>query len=383
MKFGGTSLQEGEIKEAAVRHVINAPCTPVVVVSAIGRNGAPYATDTLKNLLVNEGGEVLNRDMDLIMSCGEIISAVLMAQAIRKKGRNAKALTGAQAGIATDGRYGRATVTGVDIRPLKKLLDDGVIPVVAGFQGDFEGEFTTLGRGGSDTTAAVLGKALNAEEVQIFTDVEGILTTDPNLNNKAKFLPFLTYEEVLEMAHMGAKVIHPKAVEVLQEVGIPIRIRSTTKQGAGTVVADPSQGNLLKDKQVVSSVAVIASRSLVEIKDIEPFEVFNKVAEVSVSVDLINVSPDCISFTIDSEDEKTVKQALPSSIVTKGYSKVSVVGAGMRGVPGVMARVVGALAKNRVKIVRTADSHTSISCLVLEADLKKAVEALHDAFLLS
>ena len=174
MKFGGTSLKDRECRDAAVNHIISAPATPVVVVSAMGRNGAPYATDSLRQLLISEGGEISDRDMDFIMCCGEMISAAVLAQAIKARGRRAKPLTGAQAGISTDGVYGSATVTGVDVAPIRKLLADGIIPVVTGFQGDFAGEFTTLGRGGSDTTAAVLGQALGADEVQIFTDVVGI-----------------------------------------------------------------------------------------------------------------------------------------------------------------------------------------------------------------
>ena len=382
MKFGGTSVGDGKSRRAAVNHILNASVPPIVVVSAMGRKGAPYATDTLKDLVSQEGGEVSLRDMDLIMSCGEIISAVVMAQAIRNKGRSAKALTGAQAGIATDGKYSNATVTGVDIRPIKKLLEDGIIPVITGFQGDFEGDFTTLGRGGSDTTAAVLAKALSADEVQIFTDVEGVLTTDPAMNNNAKILPFLTYEEVLEMAHLGAKVIHPKAVEILEEARIPIRIRSTTKESLGTLISSSFGGNNLRQKQVVSSVAAIPSRCLVEVKNPDVASVFQKDAKAGVSVDLINVSLESISFTIEATEKEKVAYVLPDALITSGFGKVSVIGAAMRGIPGVMARVVQALSQKGINIIRTADSHTSISCLVKEDELKKAVEALHDAFLL-
>lgn len=382
MKFGGSSLATDLARKAALERIIQAKLTPVVVVSAMGRRGSPYATDSLRELVLIDDQEIPKRDLDLLMACGEIIAAVVIAQALRSKGLKAKALTGAQAGIATDGKYGNATVTGVDVRPLKKLLDDEIIPVVAGFQGDFEGEFTTLGRGGSDTTAAVLGKALAAEEVQIFTDVDGILTTDPSLNKKAKILPFLTYQEVLEMAHLGAKVIHPKAVEILEEAQIPIRILNTLKPGPGTLVASTIQGNNLKNKQVVTSIAAIGARSLVELKS-DPEQVFSKVAKASVSVDLINVSLESISFTIETSETDLVAHVLPEATITPGFGKVSVIGAGMRGVPGVMARVVGALAKNGIRITRTADSHTSISCLIEEANLEKAVGALHDAFLLS
>lgn len=382
MKFGGTSLKDRECRDAAVNHIISAPATPVVVVSAMGRNGAPYATDSLRQLLISEGGEISDRDMDFIMCCGEMISAAVLAQAIKARGRRAKPLTGAQAGISTDGVYGSATVTGVDVEPIRKLLADGIIPVVTGFQGDFAGEFTTLGRGGSDTTAAVLGQALGADEVQIFTDVVGILTTDPVLYGEASFVPFATYQEVLEMAELGAKVIHPKAVEILESAGIPIRILSTLEKGPGTYVSAPVDPSPLKKKKVVTSVAVAYPRSLVSIKDNQADVVFKTVAEANVSVDLINVSPMSISFTIDSDREQTVRKVLPNAVIEPGFAKVSVVGAGMRGVPGVMAQVVEALAKHDIEIIRTADSHTSISCLVKTEELEDAVRALHEAFLL-
>ncbi|MFA6694830.1 MAG: ACT domain-containing protein, partial [Bacillota bacterium] len=192
-----------------------------------------------------------------------------------------------------------------------------------------------------------------------------------------------TYKEVLEMAQLGAKVIHPSAVELLENARIPIRILSTLKEGPGTLVAANLEGSPFRKKKVVTSVAVASPRSLVLLKNNQAATVFKIVAEEQVSVDLINVSPESISFTIDSHTEEKVQSVLPDAIITEGYAKVSVVGAGMRGVPGVMAQVVGALAKNNIEIIRTVDSHTSISCLVKEEDLKEATKALHDAFLLT
>ena len=195
-------------------------------------------------------------------------------------------------------------------------------------------------------------------------------------------MPFATYQEVLEMAELGAKVIHPKAVEILESAGIPIRILSTLEKGPGTYVSAPVDPSPLKKKKVVTSVAVAYPRSLVSIKDNQADVVFKTVAEANVSVDLINVSPMSISFTIDSDREQTVRKVLPNAVIEPGFAKVSVVGAGMRGVPGVMAQVVEALAKHDIEIIRTADSHTSISCLVKTEELEDAVRALHEAFLL-
>ena len=201
---------------------------PVVVVSAMGRRGEPYATDTLIDLIQGVYRDTHPREMDIIMSIGEIISSTIMANTLRSKGYDAIAVTGWQAGIITDQNYGNANI--LEVRPdfIRHALKQGKIPIVAGFQGVTEnGEITTLGRGGSDTTAAVLGEALRAEFIEIYTDVDGIMTADPRIVSNASMIRYITYSELFQIADQGAKVIHPKAVEIAMNAGIPVFIKNT------------------------------------------------------------------------------------------------------------------------------------------------------------
>ena len=203
----------------------------MVVVSAMGRKGAPYATDTLISLAREEFSN-LDRDLDLLLSCGEIISAVVMSQTLRRMGMKSVAFSGAQAGIITDSHFGDASILRVEPDRIKKYLDKGYVVVVAGFQGATEeGEVTTLGRGGSDTTAVVLGIYLQADYVDIFTDVNGVFTADPRIVPEAQILQGLTYTEAAEMIQQGAKVIHHKAMNLAREYRIPLRVRSLSDEG--------------------------------------------------------------------------------------------------------------------------------------------------------
>ena len=243
-KFGGTSVATPLQRETAARKVIEAQAngySPVVVVSAMGRKGEPYATDTLLGLIKDMHEEADPREQDLVMSCGEIISAVVMTQTLRGIGCQAVGLTGGQAGIITDESFGNTRILEVHPGRVMDYLREGKVVVVAGFQGiSKNGEVTTLGRGGSDTTAAALGVALGAESVEIYTDVEGVMTADPKMVPEAKPLTVVSYSEIVEMAHLGAKVVHPRAVEIAMEGGLPIRIKSTFSDAPGTLVCDSS-----------------------------------------------------------------------------------------------------------------------------------------------
>ncbi|HET7560242.1 MAG TPA: aspartate kinase, partial [Limnochordia bacterium] len=220
-KFGGTSVATEAQRRAVVERVKEAIAeglAPVVVVSAMGRRGDPYATDTLLDLLPGEGPRPPERELALLMSVGEVIAIVVLSQALQAAGIASRALTGAQAGIVTDANLTAARVLEVRPERVRALCAGGVVPVIAGFQGaDASGEVTTLGRGGSDTTAAVLGVALNAVRVDIFTDVDGMKTADPRLVPGAATLSHISYEEAAQMAHLGAKVVHPRAVEAAMQ----------------------------------------------------------------------------------------------------------------------------------------------------------------------
>lgn len=396
-KFGGTSVAKPEGREhivEKVREAIDQGKGVVVVVSAMGRAGDPYATDTLIGLARGILKNVKPRELDLLMSCGENISTVVMAQTLIAHGIDAQAFTGGQAGIITDHNFNNARI--IEIKPdnLIRCLEEGKVAVVAGFQGiTSDGEVTTLGRGGSDTTGAALGVALKADVVEIYTDVDGVMTADPRLVPQAKPLTEMTYNEVCEMAHLGAKVVHPRAVEIAMEGRVPLRIRSTFSNNLGTLICDGN--NIAKveirSDKVVTGLAYISEMALVKIqsdddlnKNGQVLEVFQLMAKVGISVDMIQVSPNQISFILNeeySDRSSTILAGLGLRIsAEKGYAKVAIVGSGMRGVPGVMARMVKGLQRAGISIYHSTDSHTNIACLVKREDMCNALQALHDEF---
>ncbi len=399
-KFGGTSVASSEMRQHAVARVIsalNSGYTPVVVVSAMGKLGQPYATDSLLELLRNVNPNASRRNTDLLLSCGEIISAVVFAEELQAAGHPAQALTGWQCGILTDENFSQARIQEINPQRIHSLLEEGIIPVVAGFQGVSRSqEVTTLGRGGSDTTAAALGVVLQAEWVGIYTDVDGIKTADPRLVPDAPTLPAVSGREVVELAHLGARVIHPRAAELALEEGIPIRILSTTDDGPGTWIANrvspiSGKGGELVGDRVVIGIAHMTGRVQVTITgegdlnraDVAP-KIFDMLAQHGVSVDQIFLSAALIAFTIDESDVSLARELLTTLglhvRIEEGFAKVSVVGAGMHGVPGVMARVVNCLERANISIYQTTDSHANISCLVKEEQIAQAVQALHREF---
>lgn len=399
-KFGGSSLGTPELRKQAMHRVwetVESGLMPVVVVSAMGRSGDPYATDTLLDLLHETHPNARGENVDLLLSCGEIISATIFAEGLCNMGLSAVALTGWQCGITTDRVHLGARVLGVQGDRLKAELRAGRIPVVAGFQGvTTDGIVTTLGRGGSDTTAAVLGVVLQAERVEIYTDVDGIKTADPQLIPDAPTLQVMSYQEVVEMGHMGAKVMHPRAAELTMEEGIPLQIRSVTQSKGGTSIGHGVKvrtalgGEQVADR-VVTGVAHLGKRAHVKISGVDNFhtsglgaKVFQALAEAEVSVDLIYLSLDAIAFVIDQAKVEIAQDVLtPLGLdvrINVGFAKVSVVGAGMHGVPGVMARVVNCLDAEEVPIYQTSDSHANISCLILEEHIPRAVQALYREF---
>lgn len=400
-KFGGTSLADSDGRRRVADRICSARengYDVVAVVSAMGRYPEPYSTDGLLRLLQEYSQEWVQRETDLLMSCGEVVSAVVMAHLLRQRGCRAVALTGGQAGIITTPDYGDAHIVRVDTHRIREHLSMQEVVVVAGFQGvTSDGETTTLGRGGSDTTAAALGSALAALRVEIFTDVNGIMTADPRLVQAATTVDCLSYREVCEMAEMGAKVIHPRAVEIAMEGRLPLVIRSTFSDEGGTLIganAGESGAVEISGDRLVTGIAHIAHLAQVRVSTdgegdqaLDARVLFRCLADSGISVDLINLSPSEACFTIKESDAKRASTILQSlrlnSVVEGGYAKISAVGAGMRGVPGVMATIVEALSDAGVRIYQTADSHTSISCLVRMRDMEAAAVALHERFGLS
>ena len=399
-KYGGTSVSTADKRALVVQRVSEAlkqGYRVAVVVSAMGRDGDPYATDTIKSLVLQEYGDVAPRELDLIMSCGEIISAVLMAATLSKHSITACALSGAQAGLVTDGCYGGAEV--VDCRPERMIgmLEQSTVPVVAGFQGiDAAGELNTLGRGGSDTTAVILGAALHAEKVEIYTDVSGIMTADPRILKDARVIEQITYGEVCQLAYEGARVIHPRAVEVAMRNNVNVVVRNLEEEGPGTLITGEhlmQEGSFsTRGRRAVSGIAHTTDLVQFFIQFTEPdpireLEIFQRIAEAGINIDLISVFPLVKAFAVKGEHSSKVEQILKSLdvpyLLDPECAKISVVGVGMHGIPGVMARVVEALHAQAIKIKQTGDSNITISLLIGKEDLAKAVKALHDSFQLN
>lgn len=388
-KFGGSSVSTRKNRQIAIGRVLHARAqgyAVVVVVSAMGRLGAPYATDTLIEL-VSCSGQLAERDLDLVMSCGEIISAGVFLAELRQH-CPAAMLTGQQAGIVTDAVHGDARIVHVDPKRVNELLAKGLVVVVAGFQGiSAQGETTTLGRGGSDTSAVALGVALQAEAVEIYTDVAGIMTADPKLVPDAQVMRAIDYQEMLQMSYEGAKVLHSRAVELAMHNNLRLIVRSAVGENPGTLISSAASYEMKRSYPVigVAHKTNLAQVSLVvDSRDSLDCRLFAGLAEHGVSVDLINVSPKSKLFTVDAKNTERVEEVLQRLAVQyyirPGCCKISVVGVGMRGVPGIMATLCRALHEAKVEILQTSDSHMTVSCLVDEQQLAAAVISLHNHF---
>lgn len=397
LKYGGTSvaseLGRGRIVEQ-VQQSLDEGYAPVVVVSAIGRKGDPYATDTLIHLLPAPELDYKSREMDLLMSCGEIISAVLITNLLKSKGIDATAFTGFQAGIQTDGTFGDARILSVSTEDIHRALNAGKVVVVTGFQGiDAVGNITTLGRGGSDTTAAVLGVALDAEKIEIYTDVEGVMTADPRVVENARIIDQISYEEVYQMALDGAKVVDHKAVAIAREGNKPLIIRSTFSDAPGTKikVKPRTMENPSDPNRVLTAVALkqpfVQMTVIISAKDHRNEILLNRLEQEKISIDMINFFDNRKVFIINEQELDKVQRILDelkieSSALT-GCSKITAIGHRMHGVPGVMKRIVFALSRENIEILQSSDSTTTISCLIRSEHASRALQILHDEFKLS
>ncbi len=394
LKFGGTCLETIAKRDMAcerIRDALNGGFKVLAVVSAIGRTGEPYATDTLIGLAQGVHTAVAAREMDLLLSCGEIISAVLMVQALQAKQIPAMALSGGQAGIITDTNFGEAAITSIDTSHVQRHLDEGKVVVVAGFQGRAaSGDITTLGRGGSDTTATALAAALDAHHVEIYTDVQGIMTADPRLVKNAKTLTVTSYDEVTQLAWEGAKVIHPRAVEIAHRAKIPVWVRSLDKDSKTTLMTGGEKQNdpwlYLSNGRPVTGITYRAGlvQILVNLPPGQEMETTSRVFTLlkNVSLDLINIFPDRLSVVIPGEAMKNVLELLKDiPLEARGnMAKVTAVGYGMHGQPGVIQKMIAALWKEKIHVHASSDSNITLACLIDGDNLFKAVNAIHDAF---
>lgn len=396
-KFGGTSVADAECIKRVAKIAVDTQkkgYQVVVVVSAMGDT-----TDSLIDLAKKVASKTDPREMDLLLSTGEQISIPLVAMAIQDCGGKAISQTGLQVGILTEDRHGKARITEIKTDKLKKYLSDGNIVVVAGFQGISQttGEITTLGRGGSDTTAVALAVALKAERCDIYTDVDGIYTTDPEIVRDASRLRNISYEEMLELASLGAQVLHPRSVEIAKNYKMPMRVRSSFKPSDdGTLVEGAGKMELNKP---VSGVALDESQARVAIIGVPDkpgiaAKIFQALAKKNISVDMIiqSTSQDGvneIAFTVDKdtlEETKTISNQIAKEIGATGVTfdtkivKVSIVGAGMIGRPGIAGSMFQALADSGVNIQMISTSEIKVSCVIDAKDGEKAVKAIHKAF---
>ncbi len=390
LKFGGSSLATHELREIAASRVLDAVRrgdSPVVVCSALGRAPDPYATDSLAELL---GPVRSGPNRDLLLACGEAIACAVFAELLCALGIPAQAMNGLQAGITTDEKYGDAEIVEVDPQPIRAVLARGVVPVVTGFQGGApDGSTTTLGRGGSDLTAVALGDALGAHSVEIFTDVSGVMTADPRRVAGAHPLDRATQAELVELAGNGAKVMHHKAAELAHATRTPYVVKGL-RSGVGTTIDDSAP---VDANRPVSGLTVIHDVTFCRIiqgltedavrADVDR-DVLARVAERGISIDMVNVNDAGVFFIVDDEAADAVRPALADLNLALRMrphcAKISVVGAGMRGTPGVIYRVVKAVTDAGVEIIHSTDSNITISILVPAAQSLTAEQALHDTF---
>ncbi|WPP09656.1 aspartate kinase [Pediococcus inopinatus] len=390
-KFGGSSVKDESARLKALKHVKSAVQQGnkvIVVVSAFRSHETPYANDALLNLVHAEQTNLTNRELDMLMSVGETISATVFTELALEQGLKAMTLTGHDAGIITNDEFQNAKILKVDPQPIQSAFQTADIVVVTGFQGATkDGRITTIGRGGSDVSAAILGAALNATRVDIFTDVDGIMTADPRLVTHARCLKTISYEELANMAVNGARVIHPRAVEIAKQANLTMRIRATYQQPTelGTLVTNHAAS--VKHYRSVTGIAhqTDLTQFSVSTDKVSSAEIFQLLATHQLSIDFINISNHQVVFNLVNGDAPLAENVFKKSEITyqvvSDCAKVAVVGAGISGTPGITARIVTTLAANHIHILQSTDSYTTIWILVKQTDLKTALNVLHDEFL--
>lgn len=395
-KFGGSSVASPEKIYNVVNRVLRDKKEDdrvVVVVSAMGDT-----TDDLVSLARAVTSRPFGREMDRLLSIGEQVSIALVAMAFMEKGQPAVSMTGAQAGILSSDNHGKGRILTIDPSRVFKALDEGNVVVVAGFQGITDcGDITTLGRGGSDTTAVALAGAMQADVCEIFTDVEGVYSTDPRIAPNAVKLDEITYGEMLEMARLGAGVMQPRAVEMGSRYGVPIHVRSTFSDNEGTIIREDY--TMKANEHVIQGVADDTNVAKVSVVGVEnkpgiAHHIFQSLADKNVDVDMIVQSIRTVEdqktdivFTITLDDVVLAREVLDNLkaetkmeeyVINEKMAKVSIVGAGMLGEPGVAAQMFGILGEENINIEIISTSEISITCLISEDRVKDAIRAIHD-----
>ena len=397
-KFGGSSVATPDKMRAIVQRVLKGSQPDdkiVIVVSAMGKS-----TDKLIELASQITSKTYGREMDMLLSTGEQVSIALMAMAFQEAGHKSISFTGAQAGITTSDAFNKGRI--LDIQPdrILKALDEGNIVIVAGFQGITDsGDITTLGRGGADTTAVAIAGAIHADVCEIYTDVEGIYTSDPRVVPNAQKMKEITYGEMLEMAKLGAGVMQPRAVEMGSRFNIPIHVRSTFSENEGTIIQEAYSMEI--KQYLIRGVAEDKNVAKITVLGIPnkpgyAYKLFETLANANVVVDMIvqsvrvaNEGVTDITFTISRDELASAKDVLEQIkgmmpvediLIDDKMAKVSVVGAGMAGHPGIASGMFGVLGKNNINIEIISTSEISITCLISEDQVDTAVRAIHAYF---
>ncbi|APP16215.1 aspartate kinase [Bacillus altitudinis] len=397
-KFGGTSVGSTEkIRNAAERVIAEreAGNDVIVVVSAMGKS-----TDVLVDLAKELTDDPSKREMDMLLTTGEQVTISLLAMALQAKGYDAISFTGWQAGMKTEKVHGNARIVDIDEARIKEELSAGKVVVVAGFQGIADDlHITTLGRGGSDTTAVALAAALKANKCDIYTDVPGVFTTDPRYVPSARKLAGISYDEMLELANLGAGVLHPRAVEFAKNYQIPLEVRSSIENESGTLIEEESS---MEQNLVVRGIAFEDQMTRVTVCGLSSglttlSTIFTTLAKQNINVDIIiqsvtSTNQTSISFSVKTDDLSKTVEVLEEYKGALGYeqietesklAKVSIVGSGMVSNPGVAAEMFAVLAQKDIQVKMVSTSEIKVSTVVDREDMVKAVEALHDAFELS
>lgn len=359
----------------------------MVVVSAMGRRGDPYATDTFLDLAAALSPRPAARELDLLMAVGELVSATLLAVQLQALGCPAMTLTGSQAGIITDNNFGNAEIMAVETKRIRQVVDTGTIPVICGFQGNTEnGELTTLGRGGSDITAVAVAAALKLETVTIYSDVPGVKTADPKLVEDARPIYRLNYQEILEMAVEGARVIHPRAVERAMADDVGLVITSLVNGDCPPTEIGPKVGIPRKEGDTIRAITHMLGVTQFKAQ-MEPNKLsalLEAIAYKGISLDLIFLSDYSQSFTVPEAEadlvEAILRESAADSIRRNQCSRISLIGSGIRGISGVMTRIYKPLTERKIPVYHTSDSYTQIALLVPQANLREAVNCLHEVF---
>jgi aspartate kinase len=395
-KYGGTSIGDVDKLKLIAKKVVEKKSegfSPVVVVSAMGKT-TDQLVEMSEKVIFNETEPDL-REKDTLLSTGELVSATLLAMSIKSLGQDVISLSGPQAGIFTDQIHGSARISDINTERMMNEIKKNKILIIAGFQGiNTEGDITTLGRGGSDTTAVALAAALKADVCEIFTDVEGIYTTDPRVVSTARKIDYINYEDMLEMAVLGAKM-HPRSIELASVYNVPVYVAGTFSETKGTLIV---KGENMENNKTVTGIAIDKNVSKITVKKIKNVpgtaaSILKPLSDKSISIDVIvqNIPMNGyidFSFSVSDDDLQRAYEILMDQknldfeeiIKGKSFAKISLVGTGMQNAPGYATEMFNALGKKEINIEMITTSEIRITCLINEKDINVAVNALHSTF---